>query len=393
MEHYKEPMKLAFIGGSINSAIGYTHYIASQMDHLFTLTAGCFSQKEAVNKKTAATWGIAEKHLYKDWKTLLANEVDLVDAVVILTPTPNHHEMILKALDAGYAVISEKALATTLQEGKEILLKVEEKSAFFAVTHNYTGYPMLRELQHMIKKGTLGKITHINIEMPQESFIRLDAEGNKPKPQSWRLKEGDIPGVSLDLGAHLQHMIYFLTYENPTQIISDQASYGWFDDVIDDITCMARYKSGMRSQMWYGKSSLGHRNGLRVRVYGTNGSAEWFQLEPEELLLNKANGDRIVMDRASNVSIASQLRYNRFKSGHPAGFIEAFANLYTDIFQKLEQYKKDNNHHIDWTYDALQATVGLEVFEAIQQSYDEHKWIHIKQNNYISQDLIPKRVT
>ena len=378
MKNYKEPLKLGFIGGAIDSAIGYTHYIASQMDHLFVLSAGCFSRQKETNKKTALTWGVEEKHLYSNWETLLENEVKNIDAIVILTPTPEHHKMIMKALDLEYSVISEKALATTYEEGIEISNKIEEKKAFFAVTHNYTGYPMLRELQNMIKEDKLGNITNINIEMPQESFARLDINGNKPEPQTWRLDDGKIPGISLDLAAHLQHMVYFLTGENPMELVADQSSFGWFPDIIDDITCLARYKSSMKTQMWYGKSAIGHRNGLKVRVYGTKGSAEWFQMQPEELMFNTINGDRMIIDRASNVSVANQLRYNRFKSGHPAGFIEAFGNLYVDIAQKLRQYQVDNNHNIDWSYDAVQATRGLEVFEAIKKSSYEKKWIKIK---------------
>lgn len=377
MQNYKEPLKLAFIGGGVESAIGYTHYIASQMDHLFTVSAGCFSRKDGVNKKTALTWGVEDNHLYSNWEVLLENEVQNVDAVVILTPTPDHYEMAIKALDLGYRVICEKALATTHEEGLEITKKVDEKKAFFAVTHNYTGYPMLRELQNMIQNDKLGKITNINIEMPQESFARL-VNGNKPIPQTWRLADGKIPRVSLDLGAHLQHMVYFLTNENPTELVADQSSFGWFPQIVDNVSCIARYKSGMRSQMWFGKSAIGHRNGLRVRVYGTKASAEWFQLNPEELLFNTIHGDRMIIDRASNVSVSNQLRYNRFKSGHPAGFIEAFGNLYFDIAEKLRQYKVDGNHNIDWSYDAMQATIGLEVFEAIQKSSTENRWIQIK---------------
>jgi len=379
MDVYKEPFKLAFIGGAINSAIGYTHYIASQMDHRFVLKAGCFSRNRENNQRTALTWGIEPEHLYSDWKELLSNESEYIDAVVILTPTPNHYEMIMESLSSGYAVISEKALAMSPQEGMEICRKIEEKKAFFAVTHNYTGYPMLRELQSMINEGKLGKITHLNIEMPQESFARLDPEGNRPKPQDWRLKDNTIPSVSLDLGAHLQHMIYFLTGENPVSLVADQSSFGWFEDIVDDVTCLARYASGMKTQMWYGKSSIGHRNGLRVRVYGTEGSAEWYQMQPEDLIYHTIKGDRMIIDRASMVSVASQLRYNRFKSGHPAGFIEAFGNLYVDIADKLQQYLIDNNHNINWTYDAIQATKGLEVFEAIKKSSDERKWIKLKE--------------
>jgi predicted dehydrogenase len=377
MQNYKEPLKLAFIGGGIDSAIGYTHYIASQMDHLFAVTAGCFSRDEETNKKTALTWGVEDTHLYSNWEILLENELQNIDAIVILTPTPNHYEMVMKALDLGYSIICEKALATNYQEGLDIVQKVEEKKAFLAVTHNYTGYPMIRELQSMIQNNKLGKITNINIEMPQESFARL-VDGEKPKPQSWRLTDGKVPGISLDLGAHLQHMIYFLTKENPSELVADEACFGWFKDIVDNITCLARYKSGMRTQIWYGKASIGHRNGLRIRVYGTQGSAEWFQLNPEELLFQTIHGDRMIIDRASSsINVSNLPRYNRFKAGHPAGFVEAFGNIYVDIAEKLRQYKVNGNHQIDWSYNAVQATLGLKIFETISLSSKEDKWIKL----------------
>lgn len=374
MEDLNRPLKLAFIGGSVDSAVGYTHYIASKMDNLFTVSAGCFSRDNTVNKKTALAWGVGEQHVYNDWEILLKNEINNIDALVILTPTPSHYEIILKALDLGYSVISEKALASNYQQGLEISKKVEEKKSFFAVTHNYTGYPMLRELQHMIQENKLGKITNINIEMPQESFSRL-INDEKPKPQTWRLADGKISGVSLDLGTHLQHMIYFLVNENPLEIVADETSLGWFEEIVDNVSCIARYKSGMRCQMWYGKAAIGHRNGLRIRVYGTKGGVEWFQMNPEELLFHTVNGERMIVDRASpNISIANLTRYIRFKAGHPAGFIEAFANLYFDIAEKLRQYKIDGNHNIDWSYSANQATIGLKMFEAIKLSSKNSEW-------------------
>jgi predicted dehydrogenase len=376
MDNYTEPLKIGFIGGSIDSAIGYTHYIASQMDHMFKLSAGAFSRDENINKKTALTWGIDYNHLYSNWIDFLKNEKDNLDVVAILTPTPNHHQMIIKALELGYSVISEKALTMTYKEGLDIVKKVDEKKAFLAVTHNYTGYPMIRELQQMIKDNKLGKITHINIEMPQESFARLIDE-KKPNPQEWRLKDGEISGISLDLAAHLQHMIFFLTNENPIEIVADKSSFGWFENIADNIFTIARYNNGMKVNMWYGKSSLGHRNGLKIRIYGTQGSAEWFQMNPEELIFNTINGERIILDRASNISVSNQIRYNRFKSGHPAGFIEAFGNLYVDIAKKLRQYKTNGNHQLNWSYTAKQATIGLKIFEAIESSTRNNKWIEI----------------
>lgn len=378
MKTKKRTLKLAIIGGGIDSAVGYTHLIASQMDHRWEVVAGCFSRRAEINQATVESWNLEHIRLHSDWETLLAKEQNQIDAVAILTPTPQHKIMVIKALSLGYAVICEKALASNYQEGVEICEAVNQHNSFLAVTHNYTGYPMLRELRCLVQQGHLGKLTQIQIEMPQEGFARLDAKGNKPAPQSWRLQDGDIPGVSLDLGAHLQHMIHYISNENPSSLIADQHSYGWFADIIDDVSCIARYPSGMKSDMWFGKAAIGYRNGLKIRVFGTKGSAEWYQMEPEVLFVHDIQGNKKWVDRAADVQLASELRYNRFKSGHPAGFVEAFANLYYDIADELETYQKTNCYNQNWTYGALQATIGLNVLETMNHSAKEQKWLSVE---------------
>ena len=373
------PYKLGVLGGGIGSAIGYTHLSASQVDHRFSVTAACFSRNQETNRATALKWGVEKEHLYSCWEELLDSEKDNIDAVVIMTPTPLHYEQVMKALKAGYAVICEKPLAASLEENKKICELAAELNSFLAVTHNYTGYPMLRELQHMVKSGHLGKVHNIAIEMPQEGFARLDADGNKPKPQEWRLQDGAIPSVSLDLGTHLQHMIYFLTGENPVELVAEQSSNGWFPQIIDDVSCIANYASGMKSQMWYSKCALGYRNGLRVRVFGTRGSAEWYQMRPEELQTAFVDGEISTLDRGGKVEIANQERYTRFKAGHPAGFIEAFANLYMDIADELDVYLENNSKDSSWVYGEQQALAGLNVFEAIKKSSESKKWIKLEQ--------------
>ena len=147
LKQTKRVLKLAIIGGAVDSAVGYTHLIASQMDHRFELVAACFSRRPEVNHATVEAWNLQNIRLYDTWLELLANEQNQVDAVAILTPTPMHHEMVIKALESGYPVICEKALASSHQEGLEILDAVERTQGFLAVIHNYTGYPMLRELK------------------------------------------------------------------------------------------------------------------------------------------------------------------------------------------------------------------------------------------------------
>jgi predicted dehydrogenase len=372
-----KPLKLGFIGGSIESAVGNTHKIASQMDSRFSLEAGCFSRFDEINKKTAKMWDVDAKRVYKDYLELLKNEKDRLDAVVILTPTPLHHKMVIDALSYGYAVICEKSLAITSYEGESICRALEKSNGFLAVTHNYTGYPMVREIRDLISRGSLGKIHQIQIQMPQESFVRVDKHNEKLLPQTWRLRDGKVPSISLDLGAHLHHLVYFFSSKNPLFVVGEQNSFGWFKDIVDDVMSLARYADGLRSQMWYSKVALGDRNGLQIRMYGNKGSIHWYQMQPEEIKLYKADGTYLIIDRASDVNVANEARYNRFKAGHPAGFIEAFANLYFDFADELIEYKKTGRYDMNWIYGPKQATKGLYISEAIKKSSDENRWVKL----------------
>lgn len=376
-----KPLRLGFIGGGVNSAVGATHFIASQMDALFSIDAGCFSRQPDINLETANKWNIATDRLYPSWQSLLDNEKNHLDAVVILTPTPVHREPMLSALHSGLAVICEKALVSSSQEAAEIDRVVQETGSFLAVTYNYTGYPMIRELREMIRQERLGRVEQIHIEMPQEGFARLNREGEPMIPQQWRIQDGIIPTISLDLGVHLHHMVDFLTGEKPLSLVATQSSLGRFRQVIDNTMVIANYTNDMECAFWFSKAALGHRNGLRVRVYGEDASVEWFQMEPEVLLLADNRGHQSRIDRASNdVQIAHLARYNRFKSGHPAGFLEAFANLYADIAEHLHG-RETKLALSNYVFTARHAHEGLLMLEAIDRSARERRWVDIKSGN------------
>lgn len=368
------PYQIAFIGGGINSAVGETHKIASQMDGCFKLVAASFSKSESTNNETAKAWGIPPERLYKNYAALLEKEKGKLDAVVILTPTDYHKEIIIEALRYGYPVISEKSLATSYEEGLEIKKVVEETNGFFCITYNYTGYPIIRELKHLIAEGKLGKIQQIQIEMPQEGFLRLNANGEPPKPQAWRLKDTTIPKISLDLGSHLHNMILFLTGKNPLRIMADQTTFGLFPQIIDNVYALAQYPDNMKAQIWFSKTALGSRNGLKLRLYGSKGSAEWLQLDPETLKLSDVYGNVSLMDRTTNVQVANQARYNRFKAGHPAGFIEAFANYYKDIADCLAQYFSTGKFNSTYVFGVKPSCDGLSMMQAAAKSAKSGCW-------------------
>ena len=366
-------LTLGFVGGAPNSAAGYAHFVAARMDHVWDLQAGAFSRNPETNRKAAQTYGVSDERTYSSLTELLQKEKGRLDAVALLTPTDVHYEMVLECLTAGMPVICEKALTLTSAEAEKIQQVCREKNGFLAVIYNYSGYPMVRELRQMIRDGVLGELLHVEAEMPQEGYIRTDKDGNKPMPQDWRLKDGPVPTLHLDLAVHLHELVHYLTGQKPLEVVADQASRGWFP-VIDNASCLCRYSENIQAHFWFSKCALGHRNGMRLRIYGSKASAEWYQLNPEELLISYANGTREIFDRASGAQVASQQRYQRFKAGHPAGFNEALADLYMDIHTALQYYKKTGQQESDEVFDAGLAVDGMHWLDAMVRSCESGKW-------------------
>ncbi len=379
----KNKLKLGFIGGAINSAVGYAHFSACKMDNKFELSAGCFSRKKDICKETGNIYGLNEQQCYTDWREMIECEKNNLDAISILTPTPSHKEMVLECIKAKIPVICEKTLAMNSRESLEIKQELKKQNGFLAVTYNYTGYPMVRELRNIIQSGKLGKILHFQAQMPQEGFIRINKNGSLPTPQQWRLQDGIIPTIHLDLCSHLHEILHYLLNKRPTSVISDQASDGWFKDIIDNVTCLCRYDD-IQGQIWFSKSALGHRNGLSVSIFGTDGSASWVQTNPEELTIAMNDGTKEIIDRASNnAQVANKLRYTRFKAGHPTGFIEAFANIYFDIAKAIQQYKQTGSWYSDEVFGIDLATEGLIFLEAMVESSKSQSWEKVKQQELL----------
>lgn len=325
-------VRLGVIGGALRSAVGRTHFIATQMGGNFRINAGCFSRDPTENVRTADYLRLPPIRVFESLTAMIELARHEIDAILILTPTPDHPTQISQAMQAGLPVISEKALTSNIADCV-MLRDIQSKTKLsLSVTYNYTGYPFVRELRARVMRGDLGRILKAVVEMPQEGFLRHDLNGQPMMPQPWRLLDGEIPTVSLDLGVHCHHLVSFLTGKSLTPSWSRQTSLGNFPDVIDDVECAGTLgKDGLFS-MWYGKAALGHRNGLQVRLYGSEGSACWYQAMPDELHLHSRSGQAHSLDFGSpDLLIANQARYMRFKAGHPTGFIEAFANLYDDL--------------------------------------------------------------
>jgi len=246
MSQGHHPLSLGFIGGGLSSAVGRTHFSASRMDGRWRLEAGVFSRNPVINQETARQWNVDADRLHPTWADLIENEAGRLDAVVVLTPTPDHVDQVCALLDADIPVICEKALASSLEDARRISRHYDPKSHFLAVTYNYSGYPIVRELRELILSSYIGGIRHIRLEMPQESFVR-QLNGKVVIPQQWRLVDGSIPTICLDLGTHLHHLANFVTGKEPSEVFARFANYSEFRDIIDNGEILLNYQDGINS--------------------------------------------------------------------------------------------------------------------------------------------------
>ncbi len=373
MSHYPRKLNLAFVGGGIYSDIGKTHKIALEMDNRFQLVAGCFSRDASINRLSGDHYGLDPSRVYLSLDELLVAEKSRLDGICVLTPTPQHKDHVISCLNHNVPVICEKALATSVEEVEAIQSVLNATQGFLVVTYNYTGYPMLREMRKRIQDNHIGTLQQIHIEMPQESYIKVNQDNQPIQPVDWRQTETGLSMLSLDLGSHVCDIIKFLSGETPQQIMAVQHSFGHFSHLIDNCMSIAKYTNNLIANIWFSKSAIGYRNGLRVRVHGSKGSMEWHQMEPEHLILNSNQSIRSIIDRGYIHSNESAIpRYNRFKAGHPAGFIEAFSNYYYDIADRLAAPGSQNSPYI---FGIDSAYEGIRMLEAMQESSRTQHWV------------------
>ena len=361
----RKPIKVAMIGGGVNSAVGRVHEIAMKMDNEFELVAGCFSRNTELNAESGRQYNVPAHQLYPSAEAMIDAVANEVDAVVIATPIKSHAQYIHLALDHNLRVISDKPLLANVQECNALLARIKPDNTQVFSIFNYTGYPAVREMKHRVESGAIGTVFKVMVEMPQDSYMRLSNQNKTHAIQAWRLEDGDISCVSLDLFVHLHSLVNFVCGNTPQAVTAWQRAITHVaPGLIDEVDAVIQYNNNLMVNAWYGKAVLGYRNGLRIRVFGTKGSLQWHQEQPELIEAADEAGNRTLLDRISTDSeVTAQPRYNRFKAGHPSGFIEAFANYYADIAQAMRDEKLNA-----YTLSTGVAAEGLALSQAIAQA-------------------------
>jgi predicted dehydrogenase len=331
-------LRLGMVGGGQGAFIGAVHRIAARIDDRFELVAGALSSDPQRARASAEEAGIARS--YASWDEMARAEAALedgIDAVTIVTPNHLHAPVATAFLEAGIHVICDKPLAMTLEEGEALAKLAREKQRLFALTHTYSGYPMMRYARELVDKGELGEVRVVQVEYAQDWLAQPVERSGDNRQAVWRTdpEQAGRAGCLGDIGTHAYHLVAFATGMLPRQIIAELHTFVEGRRVDDHIQAMLRYDNGARGMLWASQVASGAENALRLRVYGTKANIAFDQENPNELLFTPLSGAMQKLTRG-RVDSAIARHATRVPAGHPEGYLEAFAQLYKDAALQID---------------------------------------------------------
>ena len=331
-------LRLGMVGGGQGAFIGAVHRIAARLDGRFELVAGALSSDPQRARESAVEAGIARS--YDDWREMARAEAareDGIDAVAIVTPNHLHAPVATAFLEAGIHVVCDKPLAISLAEGEALATLAREKNRLFALTHTYSGYPLVRHAREMVEAGELGQIRVVQVEYAQDWLAEPVETGGLNKQAGWRTDPAlaGPAGCLGDIGTHAYHLAAFVTGMTPVALSAELHTFVPGRRIDDHVQAMLRYANGARGMLWASQVASGAENALRLRVYGTKAGLAFDQEEPNELWFTPLGGSAQRLTRA-RVSGAAAAHATRVPAGHPEGYLEAFAQLYRDAALQIE---------------------------------------------------------
>jgi len=326
-------VRYGMVGGGPGAFIGAVHRAAAALDGEIDLVAGAFSSDADRSREQGAALGLDPSRVYASWEEMIEQESRLpeerrIQFATIVTPNHLHHVQAAALLEAGFHVVCDKPLTTTLEDAEELCRIVAERDAVFALTHNYTGYPMVKQARGMIANGALGEIRKIVVEYSQ-GWLATDLESTGHRQAAWRTDpaRAGVAGALGDIGTHAENLVGYVTGLHPESLIADLTTFVDGRRLDDDANLLIRYVGGARGVLIASQVALGEDNGLSLRVYGTDASLVWRHEAPETLWL-LSDGPAVALRRGHEYLHPAAIPASRLPPGHPEGFIEAFANVY-----------------------------------------------------------------
>lgn len=373
-------LRLAIVGGGPGSFIGAMHRQAARLDDRYEIVAGVLSSNPEKSKTAGIEIGLPTDRIHTNVHEMLASESDRkdgADVIAIMTPNDSHFEYAMVALEKGFDVICDKPMTNTLEEAEALHKKVLETGLIFCLTHNYTGYPMVRQARAMVADGQLGTVRLIQVEYVQGG----KADESKPDPStSWRFDpvRGGPSLVMGDIGSHAHNLVRFISGLEVTEVMAEIGNIVPGRAVHDYGGALLRFNNDARGSYWVTQAAAGVENCLRIRVSGTKGSLEWMQEFPQALTFKPLGAPSQNRTPNGPGTLPLAKHSSRIVAGHPEGFHEGFANLYSDAAEAIAARRSGNQAnplalHFPNSSDGL---MGLKfVFSAIESSKANGKWI------------------
>ena len=373
-------LKLGIIGGGPNSWIGHVHRISSRFDDKYEIVAGVFSRNSKQSTSFGKSIGVSEDRCYSNYLTMANKESlrkDKIDVVSIMTPPGSHQIIAEKFIDKNIHIISDKPFAADLKQAKSLFNKIKKnKKIKYALTHNYSAYPMVREAKVLIEKGKIGKVEDINFEYVQDwSEGKTINKKNSRKMFRWKL-DNKIVGVSTvlnELGSHACHLASYMSGLKTKKVFADISQVSKTVKMDNNAKVLIEFNNGAKGMFWTSVMAKGGVYGLKIRVFGSKGSLEWVQNDPNYLKFNPEKGAVKYLERGFFNAELSK-KFSRIKFGHPEGYLDAFANIYKEFAESLKNKSKKR-------YFYPNEDEGLETakfINACKISSKNKKWVKIK---------------
>jgi len=324
-------LRLGMVGGGQGAFIGGVHRMAARLDGQWELVAGALSSDPQRARASGLELGLSEDRIYSSYRDMAAKEAarpDGIDAVAIVTPNHMHAAPAIAFLEAGIHVICDKPLASTPEDGAAIAKAVQASNRHFILTHNYSGYPLIRQAREMVRAGLLGDIRMVQVEYAQDWLT----EETSNKQADWRTDptKSGAGGAIGDIGTHAFHLAGFVTSLTATQLSAELDYFVPGRRVDDNAMVMLRYAGGAKGALWASQVAVGQENALRLRVYGSKASIVWQQEDPNQMQFTRFGEPTQTMTRGGAGSWEAAAHATRTPAGHPEGYLEGFATLYSD---------------------------------------------------------------
>lgn len=377
----KRKLRGGMVGGGVGAFIGPVHRMAATLDGQAEFVAGAFSSDPAKSKKSGDALFLDPARVYGNYREMARAEAALptdkrIDFVSIVTPNNTHYHIAKTFLEAGFNVICDKPMTLDSKQARELKSAVERSGKIFALTHNYTGYPMVKQARYLLQKKELGAINKVVVEYPQ-GWLSGYLEKGAGSSNSWRMdpKKSGAACAMGDIGTHAENLCRYITGLHIDSVCADLTGFIPGNKLDDDGSVLLRFKGGARGVLMVSQICAGEENGLRIRVYGTKGGLEWAQEDPNYLIVKEPTGVKKIYSKGNPGLAKVVLNAGRLPPGHPDGFIEAFANIYIEVYRGIRAQLEGRKIPVCDYPTVEDGVVGMTFIDAVvASSRSKTKW-------------------